>query len=353
MRRILRSALPFLLLSALLPLIPAVGQVPAPAVARRLWLAGRYDGNRIVVFFDAVKFNGTVPRAARALTEPVTLGFLSQQELSPDYTARLPRKPGMERFRPGDQYDLLMGDGRSTTVTLTTPVGYVSDDEDDDPSYIGALAKVNDVSALLGTRGYYALRRRSPNEQSARESLPPPAAGPKPRAGVFDSPPERDSRIFASLVDEPVRFDLETQIEALLTGRLQESASDTQKREIGSIAPKLAVQTFRLADGSLRYYARVEWRKDDTPQATPEAAFGAWIAPGPVLHIMAVEQPTSPYGFLYELPTLLNVIDLGDGTTGIIADISGPGDSALGLWEYRDGADLGHMRLFQSLTMDE
>jgi hypothetical protein len=26
----------------------------------RFWLAGRYDGNRVVVYFDAVKFEGTM-----------------------------------------------------------------------------------------------------------------------------------------------------------------------------------------------------------------------------------------------------------------------------------------------------
>ncbi len=82
-------------------------------------------------------------------------------------------------------------------------------------------------------------------------------------------------------------------------------------------------------------------------------AMGAWIAPQPKLHILALERITSPYGFLYELPNLLNVIDLGAGKTGIIGNTTGPGDSTLGLWEYQDGVDLKHMHLFQSLVMDE
>jgi hypothetical protein len=343
-----------------LRVVPAIAQAPMA----RFWLAGRYDGNRIVVFFDAVKFKGTVPRTTRTLAEPATLGFLSQKELPADYVAQFLRKSGAERFQTGDQYDLFMGDGRTTTVTLTTLVGYVSDDEDDDPSYLGALARVNQASALVGTRGYYALQRHNSSGASSKApsagAQSPAAGGPKESSGralgasrTFAPPPESNRGIFASLFDEPVRFDLETQIAALLTERMHELASVAQQREAENLAPTLAVQSLRLADGSLRYYARAEWRAEETPEATPVFAMGAWIAPSPVLHILALEEPTSPYGFLYELPTVLNVVDLGGGNTGIIADISGSGDSRLGLWEYRDGANLNHMRLFQSLVMDE
>jgi hypothetical protein len=34
----------------------------------RVWLAGRYDGNRLVVYFDAVQFNGTFPTTQRNLS---------------------------------------------------------------------------------------------------------------------------------------------------------------------------------------------------------------------------------------------------------------------------------------------
>jgi hypothetical protein len=130
-------------------------------------------------------------------------------------------------------------------------------------------------------------------------------------------------------------------------------ASAEQQRELENVAPMLAVQAFRLADGGLRYYARAEWREDNKLKGVPAIALGAWIAPQPELHLLAVEEITSPYGFPDELPDLLNVVDLGAGSTGIIVNISGAGDSTLGLWEYRDGADLNHMRLFQSLVMDE
>jgi hypothetical protein len=338
--RLARLALSALTLACLL-----VVHGQTQGLAPRFWLAGRYDGNRIIVLFDAVEFKNSVPATARPLPDPAALGFLSPRELWPDFVAKLPRKSGAERFRIGDQFDLLMGDGRSTTVTLSTLIGYVSNDEDDDPSYIGAIAKVNEAAALVGARNYYALRR---HVVSAPQ---PPPDHHAPR--TFAPPPESSAKTFASLFDDPARFDVETQIAALLTSRMNELASPAQKKAVENLAPTLAVQIFRLADGSLRFFARAEWRADETPEATPTFAMAAWIAPSPILRILALEQPTSPYGFLYELPNLLNVVDLGEGRTGIIVDVSGPGDSTLGLFEYRDGSDMAHMHLLQSLTMDE
>jgi hypothetical protein len=329
----------FALAALSVPSIPTIAQEPSA----RFWLAGRYDGNRIVVFFDAVKFKGTVPPSAHTLAIPAALGFLFQKELPASYVAQLPREPNAERFRVGEQYDLRMGDGRMTTVTITTMVGYVSDDEDDDPSYIGALAKVNEPTDLLGTRNYYALQRHDSKRPASRKTEPT-------AAGAFPAP---NSGTFASLFDEPVQLDVQTEIAALLTSRLRMTATAEQQGLANNLAPTLAVQSFRLADGNLRYYARAEWRSNDEPESPPVFAMGAWIAPAPELRILALEEITSTYGFLDELPDLLNVVDLGAGRTGIIANITGPGDSTLGLWEYRDGADLGHMKLFQSLVTDE
>jgi len=319
--------------------VPAVAQAPMS----HFWLAGRYDGNRIVVFFDEVKFEGTVPRNARTLAIPTTFGFLSQKELPANYVAQLKRKPGAEHFQAGDQYDLFLGDGRVTTVTLTTLVGYVSDDEDDDPSYIGAVAKVNDTTALVGARSYYALQRHDPSTKSLG----------KPQNSSASASLATTSGIFATLFEEPVRFDVQMRIAALLADRMRQSATPLQEDQAEHLAPTLTVQAFRLADGDLRYYARAEWRAEDKRGGLPVYALGAWISPQPDLRILAVEEITSPYGFLDELPNLLNVVDLGEGRTGIIVNVSGPGDSTLALLEYRDGADLDHMHLFQCIDMDE
>ncbi len=319
--------------------VPAVAQTPKP----RFWLAGRYDGNHIIVFFDAVKFNGTVPRTARPLAVPTTFGFLFQRELPANYVAQITKKSGAEQFHIGDRYDLLLGDGRLTTVTLTTLVGYASDNEDDDPSYIGALGKLYDPTALIGPQEYYVLQRHNSSDDAPDK--PKPAST---RASRFTAPGS-----FAGLFEEPVRFDVQTQIAALLTERADTVVTAEERLQIKNTAPTLAVQAFRLADGDLRYYARAEWRANDKFGSAPVLAIGAWIAPQPNLHIAALEKITSPYGFLFELPELLNVIDLGGGKTGIIANITGPGDSTLGLWEYQDGVDLNHMYLFQSLVTDE
>jgi hypothetical protein len=309
---------------------PAMAQSPKPSEVPRFWLAGRYDGSHVIVLFDEVKFKGTIPRDAHFLPVPTTPGFLFQQELPESYANRVPLDPNAERFHIGDQYDLLLGDGRIETVTLSTVVACVSDDEDDDPSYLGALAKVTDASALLGEQEYYALRR---HENGASLATP--------------------SGTFASLSEVPPRFDTETKIAALLTEKMRITAKASALSQAEKLAPILAVQEFRLADGNLRYYARAEWRATTSPGGPPVFALGAWIAPAPTLHILATEEITSPYGFAYELPNLRNVVDLGDGCTGIIADFTGPGEGTLGLWEYRDGANLHQMHNFQRIEMDE
>jgi len=309
---------------------PAMAQSPKPSEVPRFWLAGRYDGSHVIVFFDEVEFKGTIPRDARFLPVPTTPGFLFQQELPESYANRVRLDPNAERFHIGDYYDLLPGDGRIETVTLSTVVAYASDDEDDAPSYLGALAKVTDASALLGKQGYYALRR---HENGASLATP--------------------SVAFASLSELPPRFDTEIKIAALLTEKMRITAKAFALSQAEKLAPILVVQEFRLANGNLRYYARAEWRETTSPGGPPAFALGAWIAPTPTLHILATEEITSPYGFVYELPNLLNVVDLGDGRTGIIANIIGPGEGILGLWEYRDGANLHQMHNFQKIEMDE
>jgi hypothetical protein len=59
--------------------------------------------------------------------------------------------------------------------------------------------------------------------------------------------------------------------------------------------------------------------------------------PQPVLHIVGIEEQTSPYGFEDELPRLHNVFDLGDRRTGVIIESNGEDSSYLGLLEYSDG----------------
>ena len=63
---------------------------------------------------------------------------------------------------------------------------------------------------------------------------------------------------------------------------------------------------------------------------------------------------TSPYtGLESALPTLLNVVDLGGGKTGMIIGSNGEDGSSTDLLEYRDGVDLRHMRMLQSIGAGE
>jgi hypothetical protein len=55
----------------------------AQAQPDRVWLAGRYDGTRLVVYFDAVQFNGTIPPRRREACLSGGSGlFLSRQTSS-------------------------------------------------------------------------------------------------------------------------------------------------------------------------------------------------------------------------------------------------------------------------------
>ena len=49
------------------PNFPLLGQT-AP---ERFWLAGRYDGNQIIVYFDAVKFGETISKDAVKIHYPI------------------------------------------------------------------------------------------------------------------------------------------------------------------------------------------------------------------------------------------------------------------------------------------
>ena len=53
------------------------------------------------------------------------------------------------------------------------------------------------------------------------------------------------------------------------------------------------------------------------------------------------------------LPNLLNVVDLGDGKTGIIVNITGEDSAEIDLMEYRDGVDTKRMRVLQSIASGE
>lgn len=275
---------------------------------------------------------------ARKIAPPVVDGFFNPVELPADYIAGFQKTSDAEHFGIGDRYDLMLGNGTIATVKLTTLVGCETDEEVGNDSFIGALATV-ETAHLIFTKGYYAVRRhQEPRGDGVRR-------GPKTTA---------EFRKFAALRDQPVRFDLETQVAALLNERMKAEATDAEKRLAGSVAPALSVQPFQVADGSLRYYARVEWKSGKETGRQHSFALAAWIAPLPTLRILAVERRTSAgYGIEDGLPHLLNVVDLGAGRTGIIFQISYGESIALDLAEYRDGVSIHEMRLLQSVSAGE
>lgn len=299
----------------------------------RFWLAGRYDGNRVLVYLHAVKFKHTVPTNARQLPDAVVGGFFGQVELPASYIAQFQKGPEAEHFAIGDQYDLLVENGTAVPVTLSTLVGSEGDEDVGNDSYIGALATVSHPDSLLFTRGYYVVRHhQEPHDDFAK----------------------RDTNVqLVGLVDEPVRSDIQNRMASLLNERMKIMADNDERREAERVPPALAVQTFRVADGSLRYYVRAQWKSATQTDDESPYMLAAWMTPNPTLHLLSLETRTSSYGFDSALPQLLNVIDLGGGRTAIIVSSAGDDSMSLDLLEYRDGLSLRHMPSLDSVNCGE
>lgn len=295
------------------------------------WLAGRYDGNRVIIYFDAVKFNKTVPSDARRITDPVVGGFFQPVELPASYIAQFQKRPNTEHFALGEEYDVLSG-SNAIHVKLTTLVGTEGDEEVGNDSYIGALGTVIGECDLLGTEYYVVRRHREPVCGSPRQAWP---------GGVL---PTR----FAGLAHDPVRFDVQAQIVSLLTQRMMLLASDLQRHAAEGHAPAFTMQPFRVAGGSLRYYATAEWKSGAKPEPS-DFSLGAWLVPTPSPRVLAVETRHLEVN----LPQILNVADLGGGRTAIILSNSALDSNSIELVEYRDGADVAHMRNIQSIGAGE
>ncbi|HXX21305.1 MAG TPA: hypothetical protein VEJ46_18050 [Candidatus Acidoferrum sp.] len=326
-RRIILQRLAALLLGLLaVRCAPTFGQKKA----ERFWLAGRYDGNRVVIYFDAVKFEGTMHSNARKIAPPVADAFFEPVQLSASYLARFQNTPEAERFAIGDRYDVLLGNGLTATIKLTTLVGCETDEGVGNDSFIGALGTIEDENLWgLFTRNYYAVRRH-------QEAQPP------------------GSVKYAVLLDEPARFDVEARLAELLTAKMKTEATDAERKTIGNVSPALKVQPFQVADGSLRYYARAEWDASSDATGMSSYLLAAWVAPLPELRVLSVEKRTSPYGGIGDgLPDLLNVIDLGNGKAGVILDVRGEDSTELILAEYQDGLNVREMRVIQSIGAGE
>jgi hypothetical protein len=312
---------------------PAKAQ-PEQVKPERFWLAGRYDGNRVIVYFDAVKFEGALASSGHEIAPPIAMAFFNPVRVPAAFAARFQKESNSEHFALGDKYDLLLDGGLVRTVTLSTLVGAETDEEVGNDSFLGALATLDKESATFLDKNYYVVRRHLENQNK----------------GDKEKPPNPDAT-YAYLEEESLRFDVQTQIVDLLTQRMKALATDPQRRMAERTSPVVQVQSFRVADGTLRYYASAEWHSGTRITDKDSCAVAAWLAPQPTLHILAMEAQT--FGYVYDEPKLLNVIDLGGGRTGMIVTISAGESIETGLFEYHDGTDLKHMRLLQSIAAGE
>ncbi len=311
--------------------ILATGLISAQSTPEQFWLAGRYDGNRVIVYFDAVKFGSTAPPNPKRISAPVADGFFGPVVLPASYIAQLQKGSHATHFALGDRDDLLLGNSNVATLTLTSLVGSEGDEGTGNFSYIGALGTLEDPEALFSSKNYYAVRRH-------RE--------PKPNSHQL---PPHDGPIYG-----PVPFDIQAQAAAQLIRKMKVMAPSDLRTRFEKVSPAFEIQSFYTAAGSLRYYARSEWRSGATISVKESVyALGAWMSPQPTIHILSTEDQTSNHGLDAELPKLLNIVDLGNGKTGIIVSISGEDSEALQLREYKDGADIAPMPELQSISAGE
>ncbi|MGP0019798.1 MAG: hypothetical protein ACLPHP_14595 [Candidatus Sulfotelmatobacter sp.] len=326
-----RVATLVLVLSALPPILISQTNEKGQPSGERFWLAGRYDANRVIIYFDTVAFSDTLSSNSRQITPPVAKGFFGPVGIDQTFARRFQGAPGTERFSLGDRYDLLLGGDLVRTVTLTDLVGAETDEGVGNDSFLGALGSLNKDDLLL-ENDYYVVRRHheSPNANASEKG--PPMAG----------------STYAYLEPGPVRFDVQMQIADLLTGRMKVLATEAARRATERVSPLVEVKAFHLSDGKLRYYASAGWYSGTRDTDDNSYAIGAWLSSEPTLHIIALEPRT--FGYQGEEPKLLNVLDLGGGRTGVIVFISTEASIETDLLEYRDGVILKDMRVLQSIS---
>jgi hypothetical protein len=219
---------------------------------------------------------------------------------------------------------------------LTTLVGFPGDEGVGNDSYIGALATVDRDDSRLWKNNYYVV---TPHVVDA--GAPARIAISRARS--------------AGVTDEPVRFDIQSQIATLLTQRWKTLVHSNMQGPREATVPAFTIQPFTVSDGSVRYYVRAQFGSEpEIPTHAPTPyAMGAWITPTPRLRILAVERQANFDAFEYALPILRNVVDLGDGRTGLIVTLTGPDSTYLALREYQDGVPVPRARTLQIIGAGE
>jgi hypothetical protein len=279
-----------------------------------------------------VKFGNSYPQSQAKQISP-SAWFLGPEVLPATYIKRFQQNPAAEHFAIGDHYDLLLGGEEVTGITLTSLVGSPGDEGVGNYSYIGAIGKLDKDHIV--DRPYYAVSRHGTYHLT------------HPEAAMTDP------RKYASLSQDPIPFDIQTQIAANLAA-IESSGGEQCAQTIAQrISPAFVTQRFALADGTSRYYVRAEWKLPGQARNDKVCALAAWMTLEPKVRVLATEQTTSFYGFEAELPQLMAVVDLGKGRTGLVVSISGEDSAYVDLVEYRDGADLSKMRVLQSIGAGE
>jgi hypothetical protein len=316
-------------LVAVLVFAVGVGPTTAPGQTgtERLWLAGRYDRTHLIVYFEAVHFNDTFPTDAGSIAPPVADGFFDPKVLPKDVIARFQKDPKAERFDIGDGYDVLLDGGRVASMSLTALVGFKSDEFVGNDSYIGAIGLVSGDDLPLLTMDYYAVRRHGrPTEPGAAMTARPGSA---------------------RLLKAPVAPSVTASMALLLGDRLKATAT---RSAAGGAAISIArMQSFMTTGGDLRYFV-----VGQSGSGKACRTIDAWLAPLPVLHVIAAETIVAGCdGTVAEGTMLLNVVDLSAGRTGLVVLQRGGDGMALELVEYKDGLDLPHMRKWQTISFGE
>lgn len=196
-------------------------------------------------------------------------------------------------------------------------------------SYIGGLLTVDNPDFFVGAPPYYVVERARPVRTGARDM----------RLGR------------AGLDSTPLGSDMLRQLASMMTERMKSAA--ISPRAPVPRAPMLAADRFTLADGSVRYYVRAEWRGRPGPKTLPDGALAAWMRDMP-LQILATQDRTPrdwSAGFESDFPVLLNVIPLDARRTAVVVLTAGEDSRELRLVEYSDGVSLNGMPILQRLRI--
>lgn len=303
--------------------MPSVSSVSS----ERIWVAGRYDDRSVVMYFGTAHFRDSVPASARKIRPPKASAFFDPEEMSLADIERFRDSTSTERFAVGDRYDLVLDGGHVATVTLSSLVGFESDEQVGNDSYVGAIATIAAPDLPFFTMDYYAVRPLG--ESRGRAS----------RVGIERAPPSAQTR---------------SRIASVLRAALSADSDSTVRQDARTLPLVVSdVTTLRLADGSRRYYARGIMSSTGGTACTKVEA---WLAPSrdrAGVRLLIADASSCRFDIPDEAPNVLNLVDLGRGRIAVIAELPGADGRSLAMFEYTDGVPLSRMRVLQTFGVSE